>query len=484
VAGTILCLAVVVVLAVALRSGLYEYFHGGGQALKSLLEFLITKDGLALGEIAAVAVLGLATTSSVMLGAVLGLYIPFPKKVLAGLLAFAAGSLIAALAIELGFEGAYDLVRHGASVRGAWVSIAGGFAAGAIIYYVTSLFLDQKGAALRYPSRFLEYALDRKRQAVGERLALLSKGDLLRHLPAEQIEPLLDRIQEREVKAGDIVFCIGDPGDALYIVARGVVEVLNGSDQRTLAELGEGQTFGEMALLSDGTRTATIRAKTDTRLLAIGKDDFDRLVAEDPVLDEQVRKLSHERAIANLRSSGVDPTLWVQTARESVDRLSRSEEHRLLQEAKQGKGAGLAIVFGNILDTIPGCLVIGAKFAGFENLSLTLILGIFLGGIPEAAASATMLRKAGYSDRTIFLLWSTVLATGVVAAVAGKLVINGSESMAAVLAQAVAGGAILALVTHAMIPEALHKGGSGIVLPAVGGFLLALYFAMVEAAPV
>jgi zinc transporter ZupT len=55
--------------------------------------------------------------------------------------------------------------------------------------------------------------------------------------------------------------------------------------------------------------------------------------------------------------------------------------------------------------------------------------------------------------------------------------------MAAVLAQAVAGGAILALVTHAMIPEALHKGGSGIVLPAVGGFLFALYLALVEAVP-
>lgn len=66
-------------------------------------------------------------------------------------------------------------------------------------------------------------------------------------------------------------------------------------------------------------------------------------------------------------------------------------------------------MFGNILDTIPGCLVIGAKFSGFESLSLTLILGMFPGGIPEAAASATMLRRAGYANRTIFLIWSTVL---------------------------------------------------------------------------
>jgi CRP-like cAMP-binding protein len=431
-------------------------------------------------DIVEVALLGLGTTSSVMMGAALGLYVTFPKKVLAGVLAFAAGSLIAALAIELGFEGAHDLTRHGANVHVAWASIAGGFALGAVVYYVASLFLEQKGAALRYPSRFIEYALNRKRQAAGERLALLSQCDLLRHLAAEDIEPLLERVREREVKAGETVFHQGDAGDALYIVANGSVEVLN--DQRTLAELSNGQAFGEMALLSGGARTATVRAKTDSHLLAISKDDFDRLLADDPFLDEQVRKLSQQRALSNLHAGGVDPAIWVQMARDNFDRLSRSDEHKLMHEAKAGKGAGLAIVFGNILDTIPGCLVIGAKFAGFESLSVTLILGMFLGGIPEAAASATMLRKAGYSNRAIFLLWSTVLVAGVVAAVAGKLFISDSESRVAVLAQAVAGGAILALVTHAMIPEALHKGGSAVVLPAVGGFLFALYLALLETA--
>ncbi len=44
--------------------------------------------------------------------------------------------------------------------------------------------------------------------------------------------------------------------------------------------------------------------------------------------------------------------------------------------------------------------------------------------------------------------------------------------------QAVAGGAVLALVAHAMIPEAIHQGGSVIVLPTVAGFLFALYFAI------
>jgi CRP-like cAMP-binding protein len=424
--------------------------------------------------------LGLATTSSVIIGAALGLYLNFSRRFLACILAFAAGSLIAALAIELGFEGAHELTQHGANVHVAWGMIAGGFGVGAVVYYVATLFLEQKGAALRYPSRFMEYALKRKRKEVSAKLALLSQCSLLRHLPAEQADALLERVQEREAKTGDVLFHMGDPGDALYIIAHGTVEVMNERTGQKLAELGDGHAFGEMALLSGGTRTATVRCLSDCHLLAIGKADFDRMLAEDPYLNEQVRRLSHERALSNLRSGEVNPGVWAQLASESLEHLSHSDENKLLHEAKAGKGAGLAIVFGNILDTIPGCLVIGAKFSGFESLSITLILGMFLGGIPEAAASATMLRRAGFSNRTIFLVWSTVLAAGIVAAVAGKVLIGNAAATPAVLAQAVAGGAILALVTHAMIPEALHKGGSTVVLPAVGGFLFALYLALVE----
>ena len=165
-------------------------------------------------------------------------------------------------------------------------------------------------------------------------------------------------------------------------------------------------------------------------------------------------------------------------ARDSLRPPSPQESDRLLAEAAQG--AGLAIVFGNILDTIPGCLVIGSKFAGFSNLSLTLILGMFLGGIPEAAASAAMLSRAGYRPRTVLLLWSSVLLAGMVAAAAGKAFIGGSGSLTAVFCQAVAGGAVLALIAHAMIPEAIDEAGSLIVLPTVAGFLAALYPALAE----
>jgi zinc transporter ZupT len=91
-----------------------------------------------------------------------------------------------------------------------------------------------------------------------------------------------------------------------------------------------------------------------------------------------------------------------------------------------------------------------------------------------------MLRKAGYRSKTIFGLWSTVLVAGFIAAALGKALIGSSESLTAIFCQAIAGGAVLALITHAMIPEALHEGGSLVVLPTVAGFLFALYLSLLQ----
>jgi zinc transporter ZupT len=104
---------------------------------------------------------------------------------------------------------------------------------------------------------------------------------------------------------------------------------------------------------------------------------------------------------------------------------------------------------------------------------------MFVGGIPEAAASASMLRETGYSPLATFSLWSTVLVAGIVAAAVGKLFV-GSGSHVAIFCQAIAGGAVLALVAHAMIPESIHDGGSLVVLPTVAGFLFALWLALVQ----
>jgi CRP-like cAMP-binding protein len=428
-------------------------------------------------DIAIVSLLGLVTTSSTILGATIGLYARLSKRVLACILAFAAGSLISALAIELAFQGAQELHHKGFSAQAAWAFIGGGFALGAMLYYWGSRFLEQRGAAVRYPTRFREYAIERKQEETKELIDLLAKCDLLRHLPPEGVEQVLPCVRAHQVSAGEIVFRVGDPGDALYIVARGKIEVLADSDAaRPIAELTEGHAFGEMALLSKGPRTATVRAVVDSDLLEIEKEDFERIVANDREFARALHRLSHERALANLSAGGPNPSTWAQVATDSLQHLSRNEENKLL--AQTGHGAGLAIVLGNLLDTIPGLLVVGAKFTALESVSVTLMLGMFLGGIPEGAASGAILTRAGFRSKTIYLMWSTVLVAGVVSAAAGKLLIGTSESLAAIFAEGVAGGAVLGLVAQAMIPEAIHEGGSLIVLPTVAGFLFALYLAL------
>jgi CRP-like cAMP-binding protein len=102
-------------------------------------------------------------------------------------------------------------------------------------------------------------------------IELLSRCDLLRHLPPQEIEIILPSVR-KPLAAGQVFFNAGDPGDILYIVARGEIEILeaNGSNgvppDQPIASLPEGEAFGEMALLSDSPRTATARSAGDVEL--------------------------------------------------------------------------------------------------------------------------------------------------------------------------------------------------------------------------
>jgi hypothetical protein len=167
-----------------------------------------------MNEVFIVSLFGLATTSSAMAGAAIGLYCPLSKRSLACILAFAAGALISALAVDLAYEGAVHLRHIGFSRGLSWTFIGGGFAAGAVIYYSASRYLEKKGAAVRFPSRFREYAVERKQEETRTLIKLLSRCDLLRHLPAQAIEDLLPTVRTRRLAAGEILFRAGLPGDA------------------------------------------------------------------------------------------------------------------------------------------------------------------------------------------------------------------------------------------------------------------------------
>jgi len=194
-----------------------------------------------MNEVLLASLVGLATTSSAMAGSAIGLYWPLSKRSLACILAFAAGALISALAIDLAYEGAVHLRHIGFSRGLSWAFIGGGFGVGAVIYYSTSRYLEKKGVAVRFPARFREYALELKQDETSAVIKLLSKCDLLRHMPAQAIEDLLPTVRTRRLAVGEVLFRAGEQGYALYIVTKGWVQIKAESGS-SIAELGDGDT--------------------------------------------------------------------------------------------------------------------------------------------------------------------------------------------------------------------------------------------------
>jgi CRP-like cAMP-binding protein len=78
--------------------------------------------------------------------------------------------------------------------------------------------------------------------------------------------------------AGTTIVRQGDPGDALCIIAEGVVEVIR--DGKVVGRLTAGDYFGEISLIDGGPRSATVVAVEDVRLLTLGSADFESILAE------------------------------------------------------------------------------------------------------------------------------------------------------------------------------------------------------------
>jgi MFS family permease len=103
-------------------------------------------------------------------------------------------------------------------------------------------------------------------------LGLLRANQIFAPLPAPTLEQLADALDEVNAAAGEIVFEQGVRGDRFYLVAEGELDVL--VDGRPAQWLGPKDSFGEVALLRDVPRTATVRAKTDAVLYALERREF------------------------------------------------------------------------------------------------------------------------------------------------------------------------------------------------------------------
>lgn len=122
---------------------------------------------------------------------------------------------------------------------------------------------------------------------------VLKKASPFARLSPERIRRIAGQLVPVRATAGEDVVREGDDGDRFYLIRTGRYEVLQGT--RRVAELGPGDVFGEIALLTGGKRIATVRATEDGELLALAKPEFLAVVNEDTSVQAQMLELGKLR---------------------------------------------------------------------------------------------------------------------------------------------------------------------------------------------
>ena len=131
----------------------------------------------------------------------------------------------------------------------------------------------------------------------------LSRVPLFAQCTADEIAALAALAQENSFDPGQIVVTQGTPGQAFYMVLTGRVEILR--DQASLGTFGPGDFFGEMSLLDQAPRSATIRAVEQTQCLMLSSWDFKALLENKPsIAIKLLEVLSRRLRVANERLGG------------------------------------------------------------------------------------------------------------------------------------------------------------------------------------
>ncbi|MCA9922114.1 MAG: Crp/Fnr family transcriptional regulator [Anaerolineales bacterium] len=125
------------------------------------------------------------------------------------------------------------------------------------------------------------------------------------NLSEDETEKLSRRLVPRRFNSGQIIFHHGDPGGLLYIIIKGKVKITHSTpdgQEAMLAIFGAGDFFGELALLDDSPRSATIEALEPTETMTLHRDEFIRFIHDNPnfslhvlqTLAQHIRRLNNQ----------------------------------------------------------------------------------------------------------------------------------------------------------------------------------------------
>jgi CRP/FNR family transcriptional regulator len=169
----------------------------------------------------------------------------------------------------------------------------------------------------------------------------LKNLDLFSDLTPEELEKVADITYQAHYDKNEVLFLEGDPGDAFYIISQGLVKVFTTNEngkEKTLSLLGRKDFFGEMALLDDGTRSASVKAVEDSEVLVIEREKFRELISLNPNISLKIIAVLSQR---------------LRRANSQIQELTFSS----VRERLENKLQELAQKYGRKREQAPGVLI-------------------------------------------------------------------------------------------------------------------------------
>jgi diguanylate cyclase (GGDEF)-like protein len=170
---------------------------------------------------------------------------------------------------------------------------------------------------------------------------VLKKAAIFSHLSGLELDAVVSYLEPRSLKKGEVVFSEGEVGEEMFVIVSGGIEAwvaqADGT-KRWSFELKTGDFFGEMAIIANETRSATIVTKEDTELLTLNGVDFYRIVFDYPMIGAKI--LNAIRKVQNTWFEQISKHLgdimrWGETARRRAvsDELTGLYNRRFLEES-------------------------------------------------------------------------------------------------------------------------------------------------------
>ncbi|OPZ64436.1 MAG: cAMP receptor protein [Candidatus Aerophobetes bacterium ADurb.Bin490] len=119
---------------------------------------------------------------------------------------------------------------------------------------------------------------------------MLKEAVLFKGMSDSELDVVSKKVFLKPYKKGSTLFVEGMPGEVLYIVAEGSIDIIKKTKDgdKVIANLGKGEIVGEMSLIDSGARTATGKTGEDSKLIVVTKNSFMEMLDSDPAITAKI----------------------------------------------------------------------------------------------------------------------------------------------------------------------------------------------------